>query len=478
MWARGARASVATGARSAVAGADVLLINNEDRRTAAAVNPPRVVPVMQLSTAIGFPPVIGRALSGAKAAWNAFPSESLNIQDEAGARTASDHATEWCREHCLQSGLALVGDSCSFSIYLPPAGLQGPLMDHLLEGHARSGAQDVGVFHHGTQLPLASLADGARGCLPDDPRWTGFQQRQRRVQGLDDQKLLALADVYRLQRIDLDADDGAVSKTVLSMHRISYGRDASMRIHTDLDQHQDCDIDWADMQVMVKYGEDVGFVLVSETLRRILILRFPSVGIICTNQKILHAVLHTNLPCYEGASGTDIFRAQSLRQVDLPRFRQVVASLLVPAVSSEWTVTGHLSRARDTPPAKHNVSRLTDRFRYKRTRDGSLSSDGEEGDGYAGSSAQCGAGRARRRAGGLWGTVGEGFAPRRGAARASWLRVWASPCRGGERTSGIRRRRALWRAKSDEGRACTSRSSTQVVSPRAGTRCVPGLRRT
>ena len=107
-----------------------------------------------------------------------------------------------------------------------------------------------------------------------------------------------------------------------------------------------------------------------------------------------------------------------------------------------------------------------------------LSSDGEEGDGYAGSSAQCGAGRARRRAGGLWGTVGEGFAPRRGAARASWLRVWASPCRGGERTSGIRRRRALWRAESDEGRACTSRSSTQVVSPRAGTRCVPGLRRT
>ena len=107
-----------------------------------------------------------------------------------------------------------------------------------------------------------------------------------------------------------------------------------------------------------------------------------------------------------------------------------------------------------------------------------MSSDGEEGDGYAGSSAQCGAGRARRRAGGLWGTVGEGFAPRRGAARASWLRVWASPCRGGERTSGIRRRRALWRAESDEGRACTSRSSTQVVSPRAGTRCVPGLRRT
>ena len=74
--------------------------------------------------------------------------------------------------------------------------------------------------------------------------------------------------------------------------------------------------------------------------------------------------------------------------------------------------------------------------------------------------------------------MGEGFAPRRGAARASWLRVWASPCRGGERTSGIRRRRALWRAKSYEGRACTSRSSTQVVSPRAGTRCVPGLRRT
>ena len=139
---------------------------------------------------------------------------------------------------------------------------------------------------------------------------------------------------------------------------------------------------------------------------------------------------------------------------------------------------GHLSRARDTPPAKHNASRLTDRFRYKRTGDGSLSSDGEEGDGYAGSSAQCGAGRARRRAGGLWGTVGEGFAPRRGAARASWLRVWASPCRGGERTSGIRRRRALWRAESDEGRACTSRSSTQVVPPRAGTRCVPGLRRT
>ena len=107
-----------------------------------------------------------------------------------------------------------------------------------------------------------------------------------------------------------------------------------------------------------------------------------------------------------------------------------------------------------------------------------MSSDGEEGDGYAGSSAQCGTGRAWRRACGLWGTVGEGFAPRRGAARASWLRVWASPCRGGERTSGIRRRRALWRAESDEGRACTSRSSTQVVSPRAGTRCVPGLRRT
>ena len=107
-----------------------------------------------------------------------------------------------------------------------------------------------------------------------------------------------------------------------------------------------------------------------------------------------------------------------------------------------------------------------------------LSDDGEGADGYAGSSAQCGARRARRRAGGPWGTVAEGFEPRGGAARASWLWVWASPCRGGERTSGIRRCRARWRAKSLEGRACTGRSSTQVVSPRVGARCVPGLRGT
>ena len=108
------------------------------------------------------------------------------------------------------------------------------------------------------------------------------------------------------------------------------------------------------------------------------------------------------------------------------------------------------------------------------------SSDGEQGNGpgYAGISTRRVARRARSRAGGRWGTVAEGFEPRAGAARAPCPRAWASPCRGGERTSGIRRRRALWRAESDEGRACTSRSSTQVVSPRAGTRCVPGLRRT
>ena len=105
------------------------------------------------------------------------------------------------------------------------------------------------------------------------------------------------------------------------------------------------------------------------------------------------------------------------------------------------------------------------------------SSDGDQGNGpgYAGISTRRVARRARSRAGGLWGTVAEGFEPRAGAARAPWPRAWASPCRGGERTSGIRRSRALWRPKSPEVRARTGRSSTQIVSPRAGARCVPVL---